>query len=179
VIEHSASPAPASDPGGAPTPDERGRRRAASIYGTVVTAAVIAAAGDGLGALGLAVTIVVTLMVYWLAEQYSELLGEHASDGQLPSLGRVRASLASAWPMVTASYLPVASLVVASAAGASTLYAADLALGVAIALLILHAYRAGTAAGLRGFRLVAATSTAGALGLAMVVLKALLQHGHY
>ena len=34
----------------------------------------------------LAVTIVVTLIVYWLAEQYAELLGAHTHDGRLPSV---------------------------------------------------------------------------------------------
>jgi hypothetical protein len=38
---------------------------------------------------------------------------------------------------------------------------------------------AATAAGLRGLRLVAVTGTAGLLGVAMVVLKTLLQHHHY
>jgi hypothetical protein len=58
--------------------------------------AVIAAAGSGLGALGLALTIVVTIVVYWLAEQYAELLGEHASGGRLSSIAQVRSSLAGA-----------------------------------------------------------------------------------
>ena len=95
------------------TSDAR-RRRAASIYGTIVTAAVIAAGGSQLTSAQLAVTIVVTLIVYWLAEQYAELLGTHTHDGHLPSLGLVRSSLAEAWPMVTASFVPVASIGVAS-----------------------------------------------------------------
>jgi hypothetical protein len=48
---------------------ERGRRRAAGIYGTIVTAAVIAAGGDQLSTAALEVTVFVTLVVYWLAEQ--------------------------------------------------------------------------------------------------------------
>ncbi len=40
-----------------------GRRRAAGIYGTIITAAVLAAAGDHVPALPLAVSIVITLVV--------------------------------------------------------------------------------------------------------------------
>lgn len=98
-----------------------------SIYGTVVTAAVIAAGGNQLSSAQLAVTIVVTLVVYWLAEQYAELLGAHTHDGRLPSLGLVRSSLAEAWPMVTASFVPVASIGVAVLFGASSAYAVEVA----------------------------------------------------
>jgi hypothetical protein len=81
------------------------RRRAASIYGTIVTAAVIAAGDNQLSSAQLAVTVVVTLVVYWLAEQYAELLGAQTHDGHLPNVPLVRSSLAEAWPMVTASFV--------------------------------------------------------------------------
>ncbi len=156
-----------------------GRRRASGIYGTIVTAAVIAAGGNQLTTAALAVTIVVTLLVYWLAEQYAELLGEHTHRGQLPNAGQVRASLGAAWPMVTASAVPVGTLLVAYLLGASSVGAARIALIVTAALLVLHGYAAGRAAGLVGARLVAVTGMAGVLGAAMVVLKAFLQHHHH
>src|SRR5450755_2588556 len=62
-----------------------GPRRAAGIYGTIITAAVLAAAGDHVPTLALAVSIVVTLVVYWLAEEYAELLGEQLEGGRLPT----------------------------------------------------------------------------------------------
>ena len=98
-----------------------------SSYGTVVTAAVIAAGGNQLSSAQLAVTIVVTLVVYWLAEQYAELLGAPPHDGRLPSVGLVRSSLAEAWPIVTASFVPVASIGVAVLFGASSAYAVEVA----------------------------------------------------
>ena len=42
-----------------------GRKRAAGIYGAVVTAAIIAAVGEQVPTRGLAVAVVVTLLVYW------------------------------------------------------------------------------------------------------------------
>jgi hypothetical protein len=50
------------------------------------------------------VTVLVTLLVYWAAEGYAELLGERAQAGRLPTWAQVQASLAAIWPMVTASY---------------------------------------------------------------------------
>jgi hypothetical protein len=161
------------------TSTRHGRRRAASIYGTIVTAAVIAAGGNQLTSSQLAVTVVVTLIVYWLAEQYAELLGAHTHDGRLPSVRFIRSSLAEAWPMVTASFLPVASIGVAVLFGASSPDAAQAALVVTVALLTMHGYGAGRAAGLRGRQRVFVTVIAGLLGVAMVILKSVLQHHHY
>jgi len=155
------------------------RRRAAGIYGTIVTAAVIAAGGNQLNSAQLAVTVVVTLIVYWLAEQYAELLGAHTHDGRLPSLRLVRSSLAEAWPMVTASFVPVASIGVAVLIGLSPSDAAQAALIVTVVLLIMHGYNAGRVAGLRGRQRVFVTVIAGLLGVAMVILKSVLQHHHY
>lgn len=162
-----------------PESTSSGRRRAAGIYGTIVTAAVIAAGGNQLDSGQLAVTVVVTLIVYWLAEQYAELLGAHAHDDRLPSLRLIRSSLAETWPMVTSSFLPVASIGVAVLLGASSSDAAQAALIVTVVLLIMHGYTAGRAAGLRGKRQALVTIIAGLLGVAMVILKSVLQHHHY
>jgi hypothetical protein len=154
----------------------RGRRRAAAIYGTIVTAAVLAAGGNQLSSAVLEVTVLVTLIVYWLAEQYAELLGEHTGAGRLPTRNQVRSSLAEAWPMVTASFVPLLSLLAARLLGASPPGAADVALIVTLALLVIHGYAAGRAAHLTGVRLVIVVAVAGLLGAAMVVLKAVVTH---
>jgi hypothetical protein len=143
-----------------------------------VTAAVIAAGGDQLSTAALEVTVLVTLVVYWLAEQYAELLGEHTHAGRLPNISQVGSSLATAWPMVTASFVPLVSLLVARLLGASSGAAANVALVVTIAVLLIHGHAAGKAAGLGGVCLVMVTGTAGLLGVVMVVLKTLLQHHH-
>jgi hypothetical protein len=156
----------------------RGRRRAAGIYGSILTAAIIAATG-GLSTAALAVAVVVTLLVYWLAEGYSELLGEQAEGGKLPTWASVRAVLAGTWPMVSASYVPLLALVLARLAGASALTAANAGLAVAIVLLTVHGWLAGRSAQLSGRRLLLATSVAAMLGIVMILLKDLvLLHLH-
>jgi hypothetical protein len=157
---------------------DRGRRRAAGIYGTIVTAAVIAAGGNQLTTTELEVTVLVTLIVYWLAEQYAELLGEHTHAGRLPQRDQVVSSLTAAWPMVSASFIPLLSLLLARLAGGSAGEAAAAALLVTVVLLVVHGYTAARAARLTGFRMLLVTATAGLLGVAMVVLKTLLQNAH-
>ena len=81
--------------------------------------------------------------------------------------------------MVTASFLPVASIGVAVLFGVSSGDAAQVALIVTVVLLTMHGFTAGRAAGLSGMRRVIVTVIAGLLGVAMVVLKSLLQHHRY
>ena len=151
-----------------------GRRRAAGIYGAIITAAIIAAAGGKLPTLALAISVLVTLLVYWIAEEYAEVLGEQATGGHLPTRQSVLSALTSTWPMVSASYIPLLALVVARLAGASSTTAANVGLVVAVLLLIYHGWSAGRASQLHGWRLAGAVLTAAALGLVMVALKDLV-----
>jgi hypothetical protein len=74
-----------------------GRRRAAGIYGAIITAAILDTVGGHVSTAALVVSVVVTLLVYWLAEEYAEVLGEQVEGGQLPSRASIREALA-AWP---------------------------------------------------------------------------------
>jgi len=156
-----------------------GQRVAAGIYGAIVTAAILAAAGGKLPTAALVVSVVVTLLVYWLAEEYAELLGEQTEKGALPTWAYVRRALAATWPMVSASYLPLLALVLARLAGASPLTAANVGLVVAVVVMTFYGWRAGRAAQLHGRQLFFVTAAAAALGLVMILLKDLaLLHLH-
>ena len=158
---------------------DRGQRRAAGIYGTVITAAIIDTAGGHISTTQLVVSVFVTLLVYWAAEQYAVLLGEHTQGGHLPSWRQASASLAATWPMVAASYIPLLALVLARLAGATDSGAAWAGLIVALLMLLYHGWSAGSAAGLRGKSLLAATLMAAGLGVVMILLKELvLLHLH-
>ena len=146
---------------------------AAGIYGAIITAAILDTAGGHLPTAALVVPVVVTL-VYWLAEEYAELLGEQVEGGLLPSWAYVRAALAATWPMVSASLTPLLALVLARLAGASALTAAHVGLAVAIVLLVIYGWWACRSAQLRGRQLLFATSVAAALGLMMIALKDLV-----
>jgi hypothetical protein len=136
------------------------------------------AAGPGLSTPALAASVLITLVVYWLAEQYSEVLGHQAERGHLHSWRHIRGALANSWPIVSASFAPLAVLVLARLAGASAALAANFGVAAALVLLTFHGWRASRAAQLSGWRLVAATSVAAGLGIAMVALKNLALHLH-
>ncbi|WP_435581842.1 hypothetical protein [Amycolatopsis thermoflava] len=156
-----------------------GRRRAAGINGAIVTAAILTAVGEQLPTAALAVAVVVTLLVYWSAEEFAEILGEQTSGGRLPTRAQVWAELRATWPMVTASYGPLAALLLARLAGATPLTAANVGLVTAVVLLVAHAWSAARAARLRGVPLVVTTCAAALLGVVMIVLKNLvLLHLH-
>ena len=149
----------------------QGQRRAAGIYGAVITASIMAAAGNSLTTPALALSVLITLVVYWLAERYAQVLGEQAACGHLPTWRHIRTALAGSWPIVSASFLPLLALLAARLAGATASTAASVGVVTALVLLTLHGWAAARAAELRGWRLAAATSVAAALGLVMVVLK--------
>ena len=151
-----------------------GRRRAAGIYGAIITTSIMTAAGGSLPTLALALSVLVTLVVYWVAEEYAEVLGRQASGGHVPTWAHTRIGLAGSWPIVSASFAPLAALVVARLAGASAFAAANVGVGVAIVLLTAHGWTAGRAAQLKGWQLTACTTIAAVLGLVMVALKNLV-----
>ena len=149
-------------------------RRAAGIYGAIVTAAILAAVGGQLPTAALVVSVVVTLLVYWVAEEYAEILGEQAAGGTLPTWAYIRGALAATWPMVSASYAPLLALLLARLAGASALAAANVGLVAATVLLVIHGWSAGRSSRLRGWQLLLATAVAAGLGLVMILLKDLV-----
>ena len=150
------------------------RRRSAGIYGAIITAAILDTAGGHVSTTALVISVVITLLVYWIAEEYAEVLGEHTAGGRLPSWAHIQGSLVSSWPMVSASYAPLLAVVLAKVAGASDLTAANVGLVVAVVLLTIHGWLAGRAAQLQGRKLVITTSIAAGLGLVMILLKDLV-----
>ena len=148
-----------------PAAENQGRRRAAGIYGAIITAAAILdTAGGHVSTTALVVSVVVTLLVYWIAEEYAEVLGAQAGGGHLPNRAFIQDALVSTWPMVTASYLPLLAVVVAKVAGASALTAANVGLVVAMVLLTVHGWLAARAARLQGWKLLGGELDRGGAG---------------
>jgi hypothetical protein len=158
----------------APSARTAAQRRAAGIYGAIITAAILDTAGGKLPTDVLVVGVVATLVVYWLAEQYAEVLGEQTAGGAVPTWDYIREQLAATWPMVSASFLPLLALVLARVAGASALAAANVGLVVIVVFLTVYAWAAGRSGGLHGRQLLFATLIALGLGLAMIGLKDLV-----
>jgi hypothetical protein len=172
---------------GARTPWRLGRVPAtavpAGIYGTVICASILASA-DGQRPVRVAVVVLVTLFVYWLAERYSEVLGLVASaDGAGPvhgtatvriTSGHIRHVIRSGWPMIEASVTPSVVLLGSRLLGASAGSAVDIALWYTVVLLVVLGWLAATRAELVGWPRLVATAFAAVLGLVVVGLKASL-----
>lgn len=137
----------------------------------------VLAAGSDLPTVPLAIAVVVTLVVYWLAEEYAALV-EHASTGHLPDGAHIRSALKSRWPIVAASYIPVATMLLARLIGTTPSTAALIALIVVMVLLVLYGWRAAHIAGLRRLPLFIMTLLAGGFGLLMILLKFALGNFH-
>ena len=147
---------------------------AAGIYGLVVAASVLAA-GSGDKFRNVVALLVITLLVYWLAEQYAHILG-HSLAGHRPARGSVLQGLREGWPMVQASYLPVGVIVLSWLLGTSVNTAVNLALTACVIVLFVLGWLGGHRRGLRLRGKVISAAIAGALGLAMVLLKLYVTH---
>ena len=155
----------------------------AGIYGTVICASILGAAGPDTPVTKVAISVLVTLLVYWLAERYAEVLGLAASpDRAGPYEQRthrvtgthLRRVLGSGWAMIQASVTPLVVMLGSRLFGADNETAVDIALSYTVVLLAMLGYLAATRAGLTGWARVLAAGFATFLGLVVVVLKASL-----
>lgn len=144
------------------------------ITGTVVCASVIAAAGGFIHSTAqLALAIVGTVFVYWLAHLHARALASAVADGQPPGQA-VRMALVHTWPIAAASLLPIAFLMLAELAGATTKTAAWIALVATVGLLAAYSYLAGRRGGLGVWGSLAGAVAGAALGCLVVLLKSAL-----
>jgi hypothetical protein len=144
----------------------------AGIYGTIICASVMAAeAGQPVGEVAIAVFI--TVLVYWAAERWSELVAGHLRGERL-TWSQIWHVFATGWPMVQASYTPLVLMGAAWLLGANDELAINIALVTTIALLAVLGVIAGRRAGLGRWGIVGSAVFTGLLGSALVILKALL-----
>ena len=148
------------------------RNAAAAIYGTIVTAALIA--GDSAANVAIAETVApvaVALPRYWLAHAYAEYLARGIHDETPP---RALHTLRQEWPTV-GSAIPLAGImVVLRVASTSETTAVYAALWLAVVELFVFALAAARHNGLRGLVLLGTASISALFGIAIVALKAVL-----
>jgi hypothetical protein len=150
------------------------RKVASEIYGLVVCSATLAAAAASGQESFVEVSVLVTVVVYWMAESYSRALARHSLKDAPLGWSDIRAILSQGWPMVSASFLPLLTLVVLGALRAPISVAVNVSLAVATVLLVGAGWSASRASGLRGWRLLTSTAASAVFGLTMVGLKNLL-----
>ena len=151
------------------------RQASGVIYGTLVTASTMVAAAEGTGnAEDVTLTVIVTLLLYWVAHSYAEVIGN--SDVVAPSWRAAGRQLAEESRMVGACVVPLAVMLVADWLGVGFELAVSIALLVTVVLLFVWGVTAARRARLSGGRALASGLIFTLLGLAIVVLKRLLAH---
>lgn len=113
------------------------------------------------------------LAVYWLAHSYATVLGRRLSHEERLTVGALARAFAHEWSVVRGASIPLLTLLVAWAIGASEPTAVNAAIWAAIASLIVFELLAGLRAGstVREFALESALGVT--MGLAILSLKSL------
>jgi len=146
---------------------------AATIYGVIVSAAVMASAHADT-AWAVVVAVLVTLVIYWGAERYARLMAERIHQGHRPTWAQARGQLTNGWEMVSASYLPLAVLSVLTLLGVELYGAVLSALACSTVLLCIAGWAMGRNGQLTPWERVASTVVAGLFGVVMIALKSQL-----
>jgi hypothetical protein len=150
------------------------RRRAAHLYGLVVTGAVLGAAPDTVALGTLVLALVGTLTVYWAADTYVHWMATRAVQGRSLDRQERRRALRDGLPLVAACTIPVIVLVAEIVLAVPTERAVRIALVVNVALMLGVGWEISTSGGLLGWRRVGSVLGTGLLGVAMITLKSLL-----
>jgi hypothetical protein len=149
-------------------------RLAAAIYGLIVSGAVMAAAGEHGTIREVAITVFVTVLVYWLAESYADVLGEQIAEQRPSTWDRTRELLRQGWPLVEASYVPLVVMLLAWAVGTSTTHAITFGLVTNALLLVALGWIASAESHSSIPARAVSAALAGAFGMVMIAVKTLL-----
>ena len=167
-MEGDAAPA---EPGQAGDPH---RRRAAHLYGLIVSGAVLATAADEFRLVRVAIILLCTLAIYWAAETYVHWIALRTLVRRDLTRDEQRRIVSDGWPLMAACAVPLLFLGLEAVFGVETPLALDLTLAVNTVLLFVVGWQMGEAGGLTGARLALSAGVSGLLGVALIVLKTLM-----
>lgn len=150
---------------------------AAAVYGSIIAAAVIGAFHEeSVSPADIALSLLGTMIVFWLVHIWAEFLGERIHHRTRFSFHRIAAIARAEWPLVEAGLAPSVALFLGWAGILSENVAEDLA----ITICIVQLFGWGLFLGLRASRswrgAVAAGVTNGVLGLILVGLEITFVH---
>jgi hypothetical protein len=141
------------------------------ITGTVVSAAVIAAAVGHLEETRLVIAILATAFIYWLAHLHARTLGDAVKHHTHPA-DALKEALAETWPILAAALVPAVILIVTQLAGADIRTAAWIAVITSTVLLTVYSFFAGRRGGLGIVGSLVSASVGAMLGILIIALKA-------
>jgi len=150
-------------------------RYGAAVYGSFLVASVVGAAFEaGADTRSLTGSAFVSMLVFWLAHVWSEVVGEHVSAGTRFHARVIPVIARREWPLVEAAAVPTALLALAWAGVWSRETGAALALGSAILQITGWGVVAGFRSGASPLSAVILGVGQGTLGVLLLVLKSLI-----
>ncbi len=145
------------------------------LYGAIVAGSVLAVASvhveDGTS---VALAAAVVTAIYWLAHVYVESVGNRYRDRDHSIHARVLDSMRDSVEVLAGATAPILVFVVARLLTADVQQAAEIALWVTVAMLIVAGAGSAYLAGVRGWRLWVEALVAGSFGMLVILLKYLL-----
>jgi hypothetical protein len=153
----------------------RANSASAAIYGTMLVTAIIAALSEDPQAslLEMASASLLTVVVFWLAHAYADVVGERATTRDRAQWQSPFTLLAHERPMVEAALIPTIPLLIGAIGGLHRLTVARASLAIGVVELSVWGYIAGQHLGSRRARLAGALFLS-SLGIAITLLKLLV-----
>lgn len=153
------------------------RNPAASIYGTVLADSVLAVEAERQTTLSdLVYGELISVVVYWLAHVYADFLGTRSDPGHRAGVRGLVETMSHEWPLVTASFIPLLAVLLASLAGASVQDASLAGMWTGVGALVLWGELAGRHSGSGTWGAIGYGLLSGALGVILILLRVLLLH---
>jgi hypothetical protein len=155
-----------------------GERLAGFLYGTIVALAVLVASARAFAHEPghIAVVVVVTSLVFWLAHVYAQALGGSVTRERRLTLAELRSVARHEAAVVEAALVPVAALVLGAIGVLSASAAVWLALAAGLAVLAAEGFLFARLERLGWLATLAIVSVNLALGVALIGLKLVVSH---
>jgi hypothetical protein len=158
-----------------PVPVARDMRYGAAVYGSFLAASVISVADlAGDDARTMTGTLFASMLVFWLAHVWSEVVGEHVASGSDTGMRRIAAVARREWPLMESGAVPTVLLALAWAGVWPRDTGATLAFVAAVAQIAGWGFVAGRRSGGAVPSAVLLGAVQAALALGLLAVKGLL-----
>jgi hypothetical protein len=146
-----------------------------AVYG-IITIGALLAAESGLhdSYADTVASLVIAVVLYWFAHSYADVLGLRLSQQRVIKWEELWSTFAQDWSIVRGASAPLLALLVAWAAGASQETAVTVGVWTAVAGLIVFELAAGIRSRAKPVELALEVLVGATMGLAILVLRALL-----
>jgi len=144
----------------------------AAIYGTMTVGALLAAESAEFETyLKTVISVLITLVIYWLAHSYAEFASERLKEREPLRLGVLGRIMVTQVPILFGAAIPLVAVLVLWAANASLSTAVTAAVWTSAVVVMLIEVMAGVRAERTGRELAFQTLFGGLLGLLIIVLR--------